>query len=457
MKMKKMLVILFCVFILTLTLGLNAGKKGPENEGYWMPDDPEAIAKYLNKFREKVKKERGVSKVCEAITELSPVMQEFKNLIYCKDPVVRMYFTQMIDQIPGYYKENDPQGYLESIDEMLVLINAVLTTAPEFNETDLVGFPINAILDWTMGVPAGFDVFRHVEVNRMFKKILNVWYNFLNSPESLYVLNDSSNGWMCEAAKKAIKIWEFQHDPKAPHWGFKSWNEFFTRKFKKGMRPIAFPKKDKIIVSACESEVFQIAKNVKRNDWFWVKSQPYSLEDMLTKDKKDKKLNCDQHYKTYVEPFIGGVVYQAFLSATKYHRWHSPVSGTIKAAYNVDGTYYSEAESQGMDPAGPNLSQGYIAHVAARALIFIDAKDPVGLMCVIPIGMAEVSSCHINDYIVPGYEVKKGEELGYFQYGGFSHCLVFRPGVIKEFKHRNGKEIKIGDNIKVREMIAEAN
>jgi Phosphatidylserine decarboxylase len=33
----------------------------------------------------------------------------------------------------------------------------------------------------------------------------------------------------------------------------------------------------------------------------------------------------------------------------------------------------------------------------------------------------------------PGYHVAKGEELGYFQYGGSTHCLVFRPGAIAEF------------------------
>lgn len=29
--------------------------------------------------------------------------------------------------------------------------------------------------------------------------------------------------------------------------------------------------------------------------------------------------------------------------------------------------------------------------------------------------------------------VAKVEELGYFQFGGSTHCLVFRPGVIDEF------------------------
>ena len=138
MKMKKMFLILFCGFI--LVLGMNAGKKGPESKGYLMTNNPEVIAKHLNKLKEKVKKEKGVSKACEAITELSPVMQEFRNLIYCKDPVVRMYFTRMIDQVPGFYKENYPDSYLRSIDEMLVLIDAILTTAPEYNKTDLVQY-----------------------------------------------------------------------------------------------------------------------------------------------------------------------------------------------------------------------------------------------------------------------------------------------------------------------------
>jgi len=30
----------------------------------------------------------------------------------------------------------------------------------------------------------------------------------------------------------------------------------------------------------------------------------------------------------FVKDFVGGTVYQAYLSAENYHRWHSPVSGT---------------------------------------------------------------------------------------------------------------------------------
>jgi phosphatidylserine decarboxylase len=78
-----------------------------------------------------------------------------------------------------------------------------------------------------------------------------------------------------------------------------------------------------VIVSACESTPYGIATDVQREDRFWIKSQPYSLQDMLASDES-------------VDQFVGGTVYQAFLSATNYHRWHSPVAGTIVRAFVQD-------------------------------------------------------------------------------------------------------------------------
>ena len=115
----------------------------------------------------------------------------------------------------------------------------------------------------------------------------------------------------------------------------------------------------------------------------------------------------------FVEQFIRGTVYQAFLSAENYHRWHSPVSGAVKMIHQVEGSYYAEAASEGFDPAGPNNSQGYIAHVATRVLIFIEADEPaIGLICLMPVGMGEVSSCVLS--VRKGQCVKKGDEIGFF-------------------------------------------
>jgi phosphatidylserine decarboxylase len=377
--------------------------------GNWLPWEPAFLNLWLKKTIRAAKKTNA---------PFHPVMVEFQQMIET-DPVMNMYFTQMFQQQPSF---PPPVGSgdvkIKNYQEMLVVINHLLGTAPEFNTTGMVGFPINAILDFPMITPAGLAAFVSPKVNAMFKKVLAVWTKFLDSPESRYILNTTKGGWFSPAALKAWNADAFQLDKQKPYWGFASWNDFFIRQFKPGLRPVASPDDAKIVVSACEAAPFSIQKNVKKTDTFWIKGQPYSLEHMLM-----------GHHTDY---YVGGTVYQAFLSAENYHRWHSPIDGTIKEFHLVGGSYYAEAASVGFDPAGPNNSQGYIAHVAARALIFIESKDPVlGMVCVIPIGMAEVSSCVIT--VKKGQKVKKGEQIGYFQFGGSTHCVVFKKNAIAEF------------------------
>ncbi len=382
-----------------------------QRQAGWLPEGQDDLESWLDGHREQVegRDERVV---------LHPVLSDFQELMDT-DPMVRMYMNQMIVQVPSTkpYRKR----HLESAPQLMRLINAVLTMAPEFSETAMVATPLAAILDWTMGTPAGFAAFRDPRINAMLKNILTVWCEFLSSGDSLYVLNDSPSGWKCAAAQRTVGMEQYEHDPQDEHWGFASWNDFFTRRFKEGERPVACPDDDKVIVSACESTPYGITTDVQRQDRFWIKTQPYSLQDMLANDDS-------------VDQLVGGTVYQAFLSATNYHRWHSPVAGTIVRAFIQEGTYYSEADAEGSDAVEPTNSQSYIANVAARAIILIEADDPViGLMAFVPVGMVEVSSCVIDAKVTQGYHVSKGEELGHFQYGGSTHCLVFRPGAIAEF------------------------
>ncbi len=139
-------------------------------------------------------------------------------------------------------------------------------------------------------------------------------------------------------------------------------------------RPVASPDDDNVIVSACESRVFNIARNAKLRDKFWIKGQPYSVVDMLGNDPL-----CEQ--------FEGATVYQAFLSALSYHRWHAPISGRVRRCFVRDGTYFSEplfespAEGGDIDTKGISVAQGYISALATRAIIFIEADNPaIGLV-----------------------------------------------------------------------------
>lgn len=379
--------------------------------GGWLPEQQDELEDWIAGHRERVEA-RGED------VPLHPVIVEFQELI-ASDPVVRLYMTEMIDQVP----KSKPyrKRHLTSVDQMLRLINEVLTMAPEFSEGGMVTTPLTAILDWTMGTEAGFAAHRDPRIVGMFRKILDAWCVFLTSEDSLYVLNESPSGWMSEKAREVVGMDDYEHDPAAPHWGFTSWNDFFARRLTATSRPVAAPEDDKVITSACESTPYKISSDVQRQSRFWVKNQPYSLDDLLARDEA-------------VDQFVGGTVYQAFLSALNYHRWHAPVTGTIVRAYLKDGTYFSEAESEGAYAVDSRYSQSYLAHAAARAIILIQADDPaIGLMAFIPVGMIEVSSCVINPEIVPGHHVNKGDELGYFQFGGSTECLVFRPDVIDQF------------------------
>lgn len=360
----------------------------------------------------------------QAAQSLSPVVNDFKVLIE-SDAELYMLFNEMFEQAAKFTtKPGFPVNAkkLKNYHQMLSYLNQALTKAPEFSKSGNVGAPINDALVGVMGTPAGVIAFLNPKVNQQLKKILHEWSIFLSSPYSRYVLNDDpTTGWLGANALKAMPNFKetFQCDPNAPYYGFKSWDDFFTRQLRQGARPVAEPKNDAVIVNACESAPYKIATNVKLTDRFWIKKQPYSLIYMFDGDPSAKQ-------------FIGGTIYQAYLSATSYHRWHTPVSGTIIKTQLIDGSYYAQVPSLGFDPVGPNGSQGYLTEVATRALILIKADNPnIGLMALLFAGMGDVSSNEITVY--EGQHVTKGDQLGMFHFGGSTYCMIFRPGVKLKF------------------------
>src|SRR3984957_8163402 len=167
-------------------------------QGGWLPDNQDELEAWLAGHRERV--------AAKGKVPLHPVLAEFQALID-SDPVVRMYLSEMIAQVPRNRQYR--KRHLESVPQLLQLINEVLTMAPEYSEDAMVVLPLGAILDWTMGTPAGFAAFRDPRVNAMLKKVLSAWYEFLSGGDSRYVLNDSPSGWKGEAGRAASGIQEY--------------------------------------------------------------------------------------------------------------------------------------------------------------------------------------------------------------------------------------------------------
>ncbi|KAK4131035.1 hypothetical protein BT67DRAFT_167460 [Trichocladium antarcticum] len=425
--------------------------------GAWLPADHRVHREWLRRAVQHVDK-HGEKK-------LIPVLREFRELIE-DNPRIYMYFSQMWDEIPRtppYTKDPTGASQIRDYHHMLQVLNHVFGSAPEWTDSaasvGMVGVPMCAIFDYAMGTPSGHAAFLDPDVNRMLKKILNEWGQYLKSPESAAVLGNDRAGWFGEvgyndvmevanaACKTSFKFEDmYKCDPSKKYYGYKSWDDFFTRQVQESARPVASPDDDNVIANACESKVYNVSAYAKLRDKFWIKGQPYSVLDMLGNDPLAKE-------------FAGATVYQAFLSSLSYHRWHSPVSGTVRRCFVRDGTYFSEplfeSTTEGgdidtkIDTEGLRQAQGYITALATRAVIFLEADNPaIGLMAFLGVGMDEVSTCEVT--VREGQHIGKGDEIGMFHFGGSSHCLLFRKGV----KVSGFPEVGRAENVPVRGRLA---
>lgn len=378
--------------------------------GNWMPQKEEAAAQARLRIA-------SAARERERRTPMTCVVRELAELVH-SDTVLRMNLSRAIDEALGMGFE---LGYA-NIDELMSIVDYLASYAPPFDAQVPIATPLNLVLDWPMCMPSGYAVFRDPAFNTQLRHVLEYWCGFLCGPHSrTHLTTDAPHGWFCEAAQRKMNLADYHCDRSQPHWGFASWNDFFTRRLRAGARLVDEPENPAVIVNACEASPYDVREDCQLHDRFWVKAQPYSLREILAGSETE-----------FVRRFAGGQVYQGYLSAFNYHRWHAPVAGRIVQAYNVDGTYYSGLEAEGTDVRGLNDSQGYTSAVAARAVIVIEADAPaIGMVACVFVGMAEVSSCRIVASV--GQHLAKGDELGFFQYGGSTYCLIFQPNVIRRF------------------------
>jgi phosphatidylserine decarboxylase len=76
----------------------------------------------------------------------------------------------------------------------------------------------------------------------------------------------------------------------------------------------------------------------------------------------------------------------------------------------------------------------------------------------VPIGLTEVSSLEL--FVKAGDTVKKGDQMGWFSFGGSSFALVFQPGAVKKYlvlppSHGRNKQPK--DTLRTNQQFAVAN
>ena len=72
----------------------------------------------------------------------------------------------------------------------------------------------------------------------------------------------------------------------------------------------------------------------------------------------------------------------------------------------------------------PSAKTGWQS-VETRGCVILETQE-YGLVALLPIGMAAVGSVNFEDSLTAGSQVKKGDMLGYFAFGGSDFVMLFQ-------------------------------
>lgn len=232
------------------------------------------------------------------------------------------------------------------------------------------------------------------------------------------------------------------HEYVQPRGGWKTFNQFFARNVKPGYRPIAAISDSTIITSPADS-VFSGQWEIRSDSGVTIKGLHWSIEELLAGSP-------------YQHRFKNGLFTHAFLSPTDYHRQHAPVEGVVLEARVIPGQAYLQVVVETTSDAGSTAERHLVARrhlqapdeagyefAQARGLIVLDS--PIGLVAVMPIGMAMVSSVVLT--AEPGVSLHKGEEISYFQFGGSDLVMLFEASSNVSITAQLGVHYKVGSRI----------
>ncbi|EXF74212.1 hypothetical protein CFIO01_06806 [Colletotrichum fioriniae PJ7] len=231
------------------------------------------------------------------------------------------------------------------------------------------------------------------------------------------------------------------HEAEIPKGGFRTFNAFFTRRLKPGLRQVASPDDDSVIVYPADctydnSIANQSVARINPHGSVEIKNVRWPISMLLQGSE-------------HASDFDGGIWMHAFLNTTNYHRQHAPVSGTVLEAKNIQGMAHLEADTVGggqvrmMGGADASENPGY-QFLQTRGLIVIE--NPVlGKVAFLPIGMAMVSS--VDLFVAEGDVVRKGDEVSCFRFGGSDVICIFQEKAglkVEDFVPTSGEFSKYG-------------
>ncbi|HEY0838976.1 MAG TPA: archaetidylserine decarboxylase [Vulgatibacter sp.] len=226
------------------------------------------------------------------------------------------------------------------------------------------------------------------------------------------------------AHRAAIRAFARQYgvaveEAELPLEAYPTFGDFFTRKLKEGLRPIA--PGDDVPVSPVDGAVSH-AGVAEKGRLIQAKGRDYTIAALLGDEEEGRR-------------FSGGAYATLYLSPRDYHRFHAPLPGTILGYRYVPGHLW---------PVNRPSVRGVPELFAVNERVIIELQTPLGRVAMVAVGATCVGRIRLSfDDLVTNtgrpasrvrYDlprpVRKGEELGMFEMGS-TVILVFEPGKVE--------------------------
>lgn len=186
---------------------------------------------------------------------------------------------------------------------------------------------------------------------------------------------------------------------------FNSFNDFFIRKLKLKARPIIFEEKVAVFPADGRHLVFP---DISEVDGFYVKGIKFDLRRLL-----------DDEF--YFDIYKRGAMVISRLCPTDYHRFHFPCACIPGKPKLINGPLFS---------VNPMALKKHISILSENKRVLTPLETGLfGQALYIEVGATCVGS--IKQTFIPNKPYEKGDEKGFFEFGGSCTILLFQPNKIQ--------------------------
>lgn len=184
---------------------------------------------------------------------------------------------------------------------------------------------------------------------------------------------------------------------------FRSYNDFFTREIKPEVRPLNDA--ENVLVSPCDGKA--VVCRIGRDSRFYIKDTEYTVEQLL----RNKKLAAR---------YLDGYAVILRLTVDDYHRYCYVADGVKSRNVRLPGVLHT------VNPAANDVCPIYKENAREYTLL---KTEKFGTITMMEVGAMMVGKI-TNHQREPG-RVRKGQEKGYFEFGGSTVVLLLQHGRVR--------------------------